>query len=190
MCDQGRKALFGALHGLRSITSIPPRVQFKLFDAVIKPILIYGSDDWGHNKSGISMIMLCYVSVVMYFNVKATTSNVMVFGECGILLPSVYCTVSAMCYMNRHYHMTDNSIMKQVYNGLLKIHQMGFVAWITRVGELVDTYSINIDDSPAKFKSECKGFVFGKLTRKWNEDVQNMQRNHILRTMCKIKQEP
>ena len=190
LCDQGRKALFGVLHRLRSITPIPPRVQFKLFDAVIKPILIYGSDVWGHNKSGTSMIdkvMLRFSRCVL--NVKATTSNVMVYGECGILPPSVHCTVSTMCYMNRLHHMPNNSIVKQVYNELFKLHQMGFVTWVTKVGELVETYSINIDDSPAKFKSECKQSVFGEFTRKWTEDVQNIQRNPILRTYCKIKQD-
>ena len=59
LCDQGRKALFGVLHRLRSITPIAPRVQFKLFDAVIKPILMYGSDVWGHNKSGMYMQTCC-----------------------------------------------------------------------------------------------------------------------------------
>ena len=190
LCDQGRKALFGVLHKLRFITPIPPRVQFKLFDAVIKPFLMYGSDVWGHNKSGTSMIdkvMLRFSRCVL--NVKATTSNVMVYGECGILPPSVYCTVSTMCYMNRLHHMPYNSIVKQVYNELFKLHQMGFVTWVTRVAELVETYSINIDDSPAKFKSECKRSVFGEFTRKWTEDVQNIQRNPILRTYCKIKQD-
>ena len=190
LCDQGRKALFGVLHRLRSITPIPPRVHFKLFDAVIKPILIYGSDVWGHNKSGTSMIdivMLRFSRCVL--NVKATTSNVMVYGECGILPPSVYYTVSTMCYFNRLHHMPNNSIVKQVYTELFKLYQMGFVTWVTRVGELAETYSINISDSPAKLKSECKRSVFGEFTRKWTEDVQNIQRNPILRTYCKIKQD-
>ena len=56
LCDQGQDALFGVLHRLRSITPIPPKLQFKLFDAMIKPILIYGNDVLGHNKTGISMI--------------------------------------------------------------------------------------------------------------------------------------
>ena len=196
LCDQGRKSLFGVFHRLRSITPIPSRVQFKLFDAMIKPILVYGSDVWGHNKSGISMIdkvMLRFSRCVLFFffflNVKATTSNAMVYAECGILPPSVYCTVSTMCYMNRLHHMPDNSIVKQVYNELFKLHQMGFVTWVTRVGELVETYSINIDDSPAKFKSECKRSVFGEFTRKWTEDVQNIPRNPILRTYSKIKKD-
>ena len=118
------------------------------------------------------LIKLCYVSLVVY-------------GECGILPPRVYCAVSTKCYMNRLHHMPDNSIVRQAYNELFKLHQMGFVTWVTRVGELVDTYSINIDDSPAKFKSECKRSVFGKFTH----DVQNIQRNPIMRTYCNIKQE-
>ena len=100
-------------------------------------------DSYGHGNS--------------VLNVKATTSNVMVYGECGILPPSVYCTVSTMCYMNRLHHMPINSIVKQVYNKLFKLHQMGIVTWVTRVGELVETYSINIDDSPASSNQNVNG---------------------------------
>ena len=85
--------------------------------------------------------------------------------------------------------MPDNSIVRQIYNELFKLHQMGFVTWLARVCELVEIYSINIDDSPAKFKSEWKRSVFGKFTREWTEDVQNIQRNPILGTYCKIKQD-
>ena len=171
---------------------ITSRVQFKLLNAVIKPILIYGSDVWGNNKSEISMIdkvMIRFSRCVL--NVKATTSNVKVHGEFGILPTNVYCTVSVstMCYMNRLHHMPHNSIVKRVYNELFKSHQMGFVTWVTRVGELVETYPIIIDDSPAKIKSECKRSVFGKFARKWTADVPNIQRNPILRAYCKIKQD-
>ena len=40
-----------------------------------------------------------------------------------------------------------------------------------------------------KFRSECKRSVFGKFTHEWSEDVQNIQRNPILRTYCKTKQD-
>ena len=48
LCDQGRKAIFGVLHKPREIWPLPPKVMFKLFYSIIKPILIYGSDLWGH----------------------------------------------------------------------------------------------------------------------------------------------
>ena len=55
--------------------------------------------------------------------------------------------------------MTNNTIVEQVYE-LVKLQQMGFLIWVTRVEELVETHSINIDDAPAKFKSKCKWYVF------------------------------
>ena len=135
----------------------------------------------------IDKVMLCFFRCVL--NVKATTSNVMFYGECGILTPRVHCTVPILCFMNRLHHIPDNSMVKQLYNELFKLHQMGFVTWATRFGELVETYFAIIDDSPAKFKSESKRSVFGKFTRKWTEDAKNIQRKHIPRTYCKIKQE-
>ena len=110
--------------------------MFKLFDATIKPISTYGTDVWGHRKSGLDMVdkvMLRYCRRVL--NVKATTSNIMVHGECGMLPPSVQCIISYMCYMNRLYHMPGGTIAERVYEQLNKLHSMGFTTWITRVNE-------------------------------------------------------
>ena len=188
LCDQGRKALFGILHRLRSITPIPQKVMLKLFNTIVKPILIYGSDVWGHNKNGTSIVdkvMLRFYKCIL--NVKATTSNIMVYVECGILPPSIYCNVSAMCYINRPHHMPNDSIVKQVYNELAKLHQLGFTTWVTHVSEMVDTYLLDIDCSPAEFKSECKRTVGNRFINMWTEQVQNIHSNPILRTYCNIK---
>ena len=48
-------------------------------------------------------------------------------------------------YINRLHHMPDNSLVKQVYKELFKLHEMGFLTWFTGVGKLIDTYSINTD---------------------------------------------
>ena len=179
LCDQGRKALFGILHRLRSITPVPPNVMFKLFNTVVKPILIYGSDVWGCNRNGTSMldkVMLRFCRC--FLNVKATTSNIMVYGECGMLPPSLYCNVSAMCYINRLHHMPNDSIVKQVYNELVKL---------TQVSELVDTYHLDIDNIPTEFKFECKESVANRFIDTWMEQVQNTHSNPILRTYCNFK---
>ena len=78
LCDQGRKAWFGILYRLQSVTPIPPKVMRKLFNTVVKPLLVYGSDVCGHNKNGTSMVykvMLRFCRCVL--NVKTTTSNIM-----------------------------------------------------------------------------------------------------------------
>ena len=162
----------------------------KLFNTVVKPILIYGSDVWGCNRNGTSMVdkvMLRFCRCVL--NAKATTSNIMVYGERGMLPPSIYCNVSAMCYINRLHHMPNDSIVKQVYNELVKLHQLGFKTWVTQVSELVDTYHLDIDRPtiPAELKFEGKESVANRFIDRWMEQLQNTHSNPILRTYCNFK---
>ena len=145
LCDQGRKAIFSMLHKQREILPLPPKVLFRLFDSIIKPILIYGSDVWSHTKSCLDIVdkvMLSYHRRVL--NVKATSSNLMVYGECGILPPSVQCTISIMCYMNRLYHMPRDTTANHVYADPNRLHSTGFMIWVTRVDELIVKYGMDI----------------------------------------------
>ena len=45
-------------------------------------------------------------------NVKATTSNIMIFGECKILPLSMYRNVSVLCYIIHLHCMPNYSIVK------------------------------------------------------------------------------
>ena len=188
LCDQGRKAIFGMLQKQREIFPLPPKIMFKLFDAIIKLILTYGSDVWGHRKSGPDMVdkvMLRYCRRVL--NVKATTSNIMVCGECGMLPPSVQCTISTMCYMNRLYHMAGGTIAKRVYEELNKLHSMGFTTWITRVNEVITNHGMDITKLPSNFRIECKNVVITQFKTQWDRDMHNIETYPILRTYIKFK---
>ena len=61
-----------------------------MFDAMIKPILVYDSDAWGTNKAAhrpLDKVFLHFARRILC--VKATTSNAIVFGETGHLPPSL-----------------------------------------------------------------------------------------------------
>ena len=58
--------------------------------------------------------------------VKATTSNIITIGECGKFPPSTCCHISALCYINRLYHMSDEKFAKKIYNDLINFHHQGF----------------------------------------------------------------
>ena len=107
MCEAAKcygsvKAIFGMVHKIQDFAPLPPKVMFKVFDSVIKPILVYGSDVWGHRNTdleSISKVMLRSCRCIL--NVKATTSNIIVHGECGVLPPSVQRTTSVLSFINR-----------------------------------------------------------------------------------------
>ena len=162
--------------------------MFKLFDSIIKPILIFGRDVWGHRKSGLDIVdrvMLRYCRRVL--NVKATTSNLMVYRECGMLPPSVQCTIATMCYMNRLYHMPADTIAKHVYEKMNKLHSMGFMTWVTRVNELFIRYDMDITKLPSNFRTDCKTAVIMQFKTQWGIDIQNIATHPILRTYNKFK---
>ena len=90
LCSRGKRIVYGISQRLRDIHPVPPAVMFKLYGMLVKPILLCGSDVWGFSEQGqaqIVKIMLHYCLCVL--NVKANTSNVITFGECGVLQPSV-----------------------------------------------------------------------------------------------------
>ena len=146
LCGQCQRAIFGIRQRLRNIHPVPPAIMLKLYEMLVKPVLMYGSDVWGYNKTALAQIdkiMLHYCRCIL--NVKASTSNIITFNECGILPPSVYSQISVSCLMNRLYQVSDNTVAKQVYNELCKLNSMGFDTWVTRVSDLTQHFYLDID---------------------------------------------
>ena len=145
--------------------------MFHIFDTVVNPILTYGIDVWGDNKTGLTAINKVFLRFVRWtLGVKATTCNIIVFGECGRMPPSIACKIAIMCYMNRLYHLPERSIAKKVYNVLENLHLQSFTTWITKVGELIHYYNLNVEMDSESFKRACKGAVSNKFTEDWNAE--------------------
>ena len=84
-----------------------------------KPILSYGSDARGVNKTTLHELgksFLNYIRCVL--RVKSTTSNIIVFGECGKFPPSMCCHANVLGYMHRLLKMQSGQVVKSVFNSL------------------------------------------------------------------------
>ena len=111
--DKARKAIFGLQKKVKCIKALPTEFRFDIFDTMICLISTYTSDVWGLNRSGLNdldKLFLQYLRCVLC--VKATTRNVIVFGECGTFLPSMYCHANALCYLHRLLTMQPGRIVK------------------------------------------------------------------------------
>ena len=59
-------------------------LQLHLFNVMIVPILLYGSEAWGHeNVQIIDQFQLSFFQMML--NLKKCTSNIMIYGELGLL---------------------------------------------------------------------------------------------------------
>ena len=145
LCSQARKAIFGMKHNLKPLGTLPPKVLFHMFDALIRPILLYGSDVWGvQTQGGVNIDKVFFWCMRCVLHVKSTTSNIIVVGECGQIPPSVSAYIKAICYLNRLQNLTPNMV-KQTYSELSRLHNCGFSTWVTKVFALAQKYDIDLN---------------------------------------------
>ena len=144
--------------------------MFNLFEVLIKPILVYGSDVWGLKSrlwDSIDKVFLQYARCILH--VKATTSNIITTGECGRFPPSAYCHISALCYLNWLHHMDVNKLAKQVFCDLVDLSQQGFITWATDALALADDLGLDITSEKNIFSMNCKEVIHKRnlLTCGW-----------------------
>ena len=65
--------------------------MFDMFDTLVRPILTYGSDVWGMSKAGLDVLDKVFLHYARRtLGIKATTCNVITYGEWGKYPPSVF----------------------------------------------------------------------------------------------------
>ena len=159
---------------------MPPSVMFYMFNTLIQPILLYGSEIWGVRKTGCSAIDKVFFSFMKHIlYVKQSTSNIITIGECGQIPPSVVCHTNVIKYMDRVRNMNDCHFVKQVYNELSRLHELGFTTWYSRALKLGQQYNIDLFNNDGDFKTYCKLFIENKFRENRELDVQNVDKNPI-----------
>ena len=86
LVNQARRSLFSTYKRIRN-QPIPIDLQLKLFDSIVEPILLYGSEVWGfENTIDIEWIHLQFCINILHL--RESTPNYMVYGELGRFPPS------------------------------------------------------------------------------------------------------
>ena len=163
--------------------------MFELFEKMITPILSYGSDIWGLNQGGteaLDKVFLYFVRCVL--QIKGTTSNEITLGECGRVPPSVSCRASTICFMNRVSSMPDTTLVKQVLNSLMHLHDQGFKTWVSPVLKVMRELDISPSSDINAFNKKCKQTLIENFKTDWGKNLRDIQRNPILRTYNTFKQ--
>ena len=81
-------------------------------------------------------------------------------------------------------------IVKHTYSELLKLHNCGFNTWVTKVIALAQKYDIDLDmNNGAKFRQYFKNRIINQFIHFWLTELQNIERNPILRNYNTFKLE-
>ena len=115
------------------------------------------------------------------------SSNIITLGECGSIPPSV--TIQAIClmYLMRIQSLPENSILKQKFNEMRKMHNLGFDTWYGRVCDLAKQNNLDVDGNYTK--REIKLAVAETFKMHWHSNLNDVTHNPILRTYTNLKAE-
>ena len=190
LSSQARKAIFTINRKLANLGDVPPKLKVHLYQSMVQPILLYGSDIWGHNCQATKTLDNVFMEFLRrILKVKMTTSNHITIGEFGLIPPSVLSHINTILYCARLQAMPDDAIVKKIFVISRDLHEMGFKTWYSKVYKLAQHY--NIDIHQLRFCDELKRHIKTRVKtmyiQKWHVAIRDMDKNPILRLYTEIK---
>ena len=152
--------------GYLQIIGVFNKILFDMFETLIHPILLYGSDVWGIRRQGndmVNKVFYCFIRCVL--GVKATTSNLMMLGESGQMPPSVFSLINTIYYIKRLHHLPSRMIVRQMYTEMSRLHECGFVTWVTIAQIAPLSFQTSI---PHKPRQVCWGELHAPVVTEWS----------------------
>ena len=116
--------------------SFPESCFFKIYDVQILPILLYGSEIWGHQPF-IVLEKAHLFACKRILNVSLNTPNKMVYGDLGRYPLHVTSKVRCLKYWLRLVSMSDDRLPRKTYNMLLHVQENGVQNWAFSIKELL-----------------------------------------------------
>ena len=180
---QAQKSIFAIYDYQRPFGYFNIKQLFKLFDAMVSPILCYGSQVWGYKYSvEIETVQINFCK--RYLGVKSSTNNCIVLGECGRLPMCITYYTTCVKYWCKLTQMEDGRYPKHCYYMLKKLDDANRITWATHVKKLLFQYgfgfvwiSHNIGDINS-FITCFKQRLIDCHKQNWNQSVQESSRCH------------
>jgi len=185
---QAVKAMYAMLKKTSPFGRLSPKISLHLFDSLVQPILLYGSDVWGVREKCYGFIEKVHLQFLrMMLGVKMGTCKTMLYGDCGRMPVSKYATVNALKYWKRLCSLSDDLIVKQVYNSLLNLHNIGFHTWVTDINRLLNEYTLSHLWQEEIVNVNIKQHILQSYKDEWKDTMSSDTLYPIMRTYRMIK---
>ena len=110
--------------------------HFKLFDSMVKPILVHGAEIWGYHYSKIvERVQIQYCRT--FLGVSKSTNNDVVLGECGRLPLYIDYVAKLIKYRCKLLQMRQQRFPRQCYIMLRDLDVAGRQTWASEVRQIL-----------------------------------------------------
>ena len=161
--------------------NVPRNVFFKMYDAQILPILMYGSELWGFQQ--FAVIKKAHMFACKRFlNVSVQTPNKMIYGDLGRYPIFITSAVRCVKYWLRITNLPDERLPKKAYNMLLYLQDLGKKTWAYHVKELLcrnsfgDVWLQQNVGHLNRFVSVFKQRLLDQFQQDWSASITSKER--------------
>ena len=145
--DKALKSTFMCFKKLGKLGMITPKVGFQLFDSYVKPIVNYACEIWSTTEyPTLESVQTKFLKMLL--GVKSSTCNMAMYAETGRYPLHLQHKINCIKYWCRLTRLTDDKIVKQMYNMPRELSDLGFKTWCNQV------YSILSDHGFSHFYNE------------------------------------
>jgi hypothetical protein len=177
MAVKAKRALVCILASLHHLMPLQRHAYFKLFDAKIAPILLYGSELWGLNyMQEIERVHLYACKRFMSAPLRAC--NAVVYGDCERFPMFVLAAKRSIKYWLKVANMPSYRYVKKCYNMLLYYDSIGKSNWVTKVKSHLYENGFGIVweqqnvGNHALFLNEYTQRLKDQYIQKWNDSCE------------------
>ena len=137
MASKAKKALLVVIQRLRHYNNSSFNVFIKIFDVKILPIMLYGAEVWGLEKSVKYCEELHLYAIKKFLAVDIKTPNDLVYRELNRYPITITCAINCLRYWLKLLRMNENRLPKKAYLMLYQLDERGKKNWVTNVRTLL-----------------------------------------------------
>jgi len=136
--QKGSRAMFALLKKIRKL-ALPMDIALKLFNNLVKPVILYGAEVWGcENYDIFEKLQLRFCKYILSVN-KSTCSN-MVYGELGVMPVNIDVKTRMIVYWAKLICGNQGKISNLIYSLLYKLDQLNIFKsdWIHTIKSILN----------------------------------------------------
>lgn len=186
LASQAEKAVFQLKRFLNTCGGLPIKLSLDLFDKLVVPILLYGSELWGTiERDSIEIVHRKFCKYIL--SVSYNTSNGAALGELGRVPLSVQYKLRCVKFWLKIVHDDGKKIRNSLYRMLAQYEASDGINWASEIKQLLYTHGFgevwfnqgvgNVDLFLCTFKQR----LIDMSNQNWHNDVLNNSKLDVYR---------
>ena len=177
---KAKMAAYEIIRYMKSLQCHSMDMFARLFTAKVQPILLYGSEIWGHSES-IEVERVHTFAFKTFLKLPLHCSNSLLYGEIGRHPLHIYSAMSMLRYWLKLLKLPTSRLNRQAYAMVLNMNNDGHTNWATRVKELLESNGFGYvwtNQSVAdekRFIARFKQRLIDCFLQRWREKLQGKE---------------